>query len=648
MNEKTKAHMSRKKVTLVTLDILPQLAPLTAGYLQSYASRYDEVRNHWSFEQFVSTRASQTPERLLAAMEKSDADLYCFSCYAWNMGLIREILPHLLREKPTAKILLGGPQVMNCAPRYLMPEYENLMLCNGEGEKTFANCLMELNSTSPDLSQVKGLSYYCKGQLHTTEPEPRMVDLDEIPSPVLGGVFDPSRYMNMVLETNRGCPFTCHYCYWGGAIGTKVHKFSTERIQQELTWMAQNNIFSVAIVDANWGIYQRDVELSRYLVECKRSYGSPKMVGFSASKNTPQRVTEITKIFHDAELLLNHTISLQTMQGDVLKNVGRQNIKTEDYLKMQQYMNEEGMSSHIELIWPLPGETLASFIGGVDQLCDAGADMFFCHPLFLINNIELNKHREEFGLVVIDSPDSGGESEIVVQTKTVSRSDYGAGWRFVFVTLLLHNLRALYCLPRYLRARHLDTFAGLYSRFMRYLEDNPQLPLSQLIADISRKWSVEPITLGRLADTVYIDRASLDSAIIDFFSQQPWCHDEGAQFCLELDLINRPQIYHIRPAHPRLPYKHLALQELQAGGFRLAIPPKFLAIAKEYLGGKAQFEATLIYVDHEQGQTPRIDHLPAEACWMQCYQSSFNIAKYAPVWRPQTEHSIDGSAQVSG
>lgn len=102
----------------------------------------------------------------------------------------------------------------------------------------------------------------------------------------------------------------------------------------------------------------------------------------------------------------------------------------------------------MELIWPLPGETLASFIGGVDQLCDAGADMFFCHPIFLINNIELNKHREEFGLVVIDSPDSGGESEIVVQTKSVSRREYGAGRRFVFVTLLLHDLRTLYCLPR--------------------------------------------------------------------------------------------------------------------------------------------------------------------------------------------------------
>jgi len=238
---------------------------------------------------------------------------------------------------------------------------------------------------------------------------------------------------------------------------------------------------------------------------------------------------------------------------------------------------------------------------------------------------------------VIDSPDSGGESEIVVETKTVSRNEYDTGWRFVFVTLLLHNLRTLYCLPRYLRAQRLDSFAGLYSRFMGFLEDNPQLALAGLIAEISQKRSVEPITLGRLADTTCINEASLDCALMDFFSHQPWSHDEGAQFCLELDLVNRPRIYRTPARRLHLPYGHVELHELCVEGYRLSIPSERLAEAREYLGVKAQFETSLIYVDHRQGQMPRMENLPVEACWMQCYQSSFNIARYAPVWRAQVE-----------
>lgn len=112
---------------------------------------------------------------------------------------------------------------------------------------------------------------------------------------------------------------------------------------------------------------------------------------------------------------------------------------------------------------------------------------------------------------------------------------------------------------------------------------------------------MEPITLGRLADTAYIERASLDSVIIDFFSRQQWCHDEGTQFCLELDLINRPQIHHIRPTLPRLPYQHVALQELQEGGFRLAISPKFLAIAKNISDAKPNSKRVVSFAFSQSG-----------------------------------------------
>jgi hypothetical protein len=621
-----------KKVTFITFDILSQIAPLAGAYLQAYACLDPEIRETWQFEQYVNLPARVTPEQLTAEMIKADADVYAFSCYAWNMGLFKAAVPLLLEAKPQAHLILGGPQVMNCGQKYLSPEHENLVLCNGEGEKSFKNYLKELSTDEPNFSRVKGLSFYLDGKLNTTQPEERIKDLDEIPSPILNGLFDPSISTHIFMETNRGCPFTCHYCYWGGAIGAKVNKFSDERIRAELEWVAKNNIYSVVIVDANWGILQRDVELSRYISECKEKYGSPQMVGFSGSKNTPERVSEITKIFYDAGLLLNHTISLQTMQETTLKMVGRQNIKTEAYMSMQNYLNENGISSHIELIWPLPGETLSTFIDGIDQLCAKDADMFFCHPLYLINNIELNNRREAYGIVTEESTVVGSEAEVVVQTNDVSYADYLEGWRFMFATIILHNLRSLYCLSNYLDKAGIESHGAIFSKFLEFLTANPETPLAKIVEEAILVKSVEPYTLGRIAYFTHNSRAEFDQLLFQFVSSQTWWEDKAARLFFEVDLLNRPHFYAFDGRETRFPFKQINILEVTPEGYVIEVPSAHTTALKSFLGAKASFQSNSITINHQQKQPAYAPAPYVEMYWMHCYHAAFTVVQMSPTW----------------
>lgn len=632
----------RKKVTFVTLDILPQVAPLAGGYLQGYACQDAEIKDTWKFEQYVNLAQKITPAQLTTAMLEADADVYAFSCYAWNMGLVKAVLPVLLETKPKAQFILGGPQVMNYAHKYLDPNYENLVLCNGEGEKTFKNYLKELMADDTDFSRVRGLTFHRDGTLVTTEPEERIKNLDEIPSPILNGLFDPALYTSFFMETNRGCPFTCHYCYWGGAIGAKVNKFSEERIREELDWIARNRIFNVILVDANWGILQRDVELSKFIAQCKKQYGAPYMVGFSGSKNTPERVAEITSIFYDAGLLLNHTISLQTMQDTTLKMVGRQNIRTDAYLSMQEQMNNKGISSHIELIWPLPGETLASFIEGVNQLCALGADMFFCHPLYLINNIELINRREAYGLVTESSTVAGSEAEVVVQTNEVNYDDYLEGWRFMFATIILHNLRSAYCLSKYLTAVGLESYSGLFSKFVHFLKASPAEPLARLIEEVIELKIVDVQTLGRIAYYLYSSRKEFDDLLYRFVSSQPWWCDQTAQLCFEMDLLNRPQFY--SPNFKEAPYsfQHANILEVLPGEYIVEVPETFLPSLRAYLGAKASFQSNPIRINHQQKQFPYYPSPNVENYWLHCYHGAFTIAQVSPCWQDFVEQPFSG------
>ena len=73
--------------------------------------------------------------------------------------------------------------------------------------------------------------------------------MDSYPSPYLSGEFDylisnkKDHNYQAIIETNRGCPFLCTYCYWGrGGNTTKYRYHSLERVFAEIDWIGKNKI----------------------------------------------------------------------------------------------------------------------------------------------------------------------------------------------------------------------------------------------------------------------------------------------------------------------------------------------------------------------------------------------------------------------
>src|SRR5439155_22363871 len=67
-----------------------------------------------------------------------------------------------------------------------------------------------------------------EGQAVIDTTKPRHKEVDEIPSPWLSGIQDEffDGKLAPMIETNRGCPFTCTFCVQGTNFYTKVHNFS--------------------------------------------------------------------------------------------------------------------------------------------------------------------------------------------------------------------------------------------------------------------------------------------------------------------------------------------------------------------------------------------------------------------------------------
>jgi len=624
-----------RKVTFVELTIYEKIYPLVSGYLQAYAYQDSSLKNAFSFEKY-STTIKTSAASILQDLQKSDADVYAFSCYLWNMGLVKSILPMLLESKPEAYFMLGGPQVMHHGNKYLNPPNENLVICNGEGEKTFSEFLAETTNSKPDFSNVRGLSFYREGEIVTTEKHDRLRNLDEIPSPFLNGIFDES-YTMATFETNRGCPFSCGFCYWGAATNAKVFTFSEDRIREELNWLSAHNCVFLYLVDANWGIYARDIGLTEHIAELARTTRMPSVVYYSAAKNKPERMTQITEIFTNAGVVTSQPVSLQTMNEGSLELIDRKNIKLSSYVQLQERLNEKKISSFTELIWPLPGETLSSFKEGINRLCESKADTIISYPQLLLHNTSLYEKRDEFGLVTEQIDDRIGEVEVVVQTADVSYAESNEGMRFFYALHLLHNIRSLYMTTRYLNSHQEVKYSDVFTAFADFCKDhrkNPVVDFFETSIEIRDYYDV--FNYGKVVHfALHAYREEFEELCCQFVRQQQWWDDSMARSLFEVDLINKPYVYSNTPFKP----KRYVFEKLQVGvaetqSYMVKVPEECLPYLTELIGlnDDEEVQTTTFRVNHKRMQYPYMKAQSLEHNAAYCHGMVIRVEHMAPFW----------------
>ncbi|MEU0885772.1 hypothetical protein ABZ345_44960 [Lentzea sp. NPDC005914] len=561
-------------VTFVELTAYEGVLPLATGYLQAYASQDPAVAAGCTFEIYSRQATSDRAEVAEELIERA-SDVYAVSCYLWNMGITRWVLERLYERFPDAQFILGGPQVMNHMQDYVAPHRENVVVCNGEGERSFLAYLQQVVGGEPDMTEVPGVSFWRDGTLVTTPRSERIKSLDEVPSPFTTGVFEPGKYVSAILETNRGCPYNCGFCAWGAATNDKVYKFEEDRVRRDIEWICQNQYQALFIADANWGISPRDVELTEFIVACKEKYGYPFRVDMAAAKNRPDRMAQITETLVKGGLVTSQTISLQTMDSHTLDMVQRSNIRLSAYTTLQTTLREKDINSNIELIWPLPGETLDTYRQGITELCRLRADVIIVYPQLLLYNTPIYKQREVFGVQTARVPSEIAEADVVTSTNWVSVPEYEEGVWFAYAMHSLYNVRCLYYLLNYLDRTGLASFGEVFANAVTYFKNRPDSAVTQYFADsVKTLGNYDFRDSGMVAHMVLrAHRAEFDELLATFVRTQPWWSDEGAQAAFELDLLARPHIYAEPIVFPDYTFEHVRYERVDDNRFTMTLPP---------------------------------------------------------------------------
>jgi radical SAM superfamily enzyme YgiQ (UPF0313 family) len=621
----------KKKVIIIMVNIDIDRYPLVAPYLEGYACLDSDIKKSWAFESCIQP-STLTSTQLESVMIKSNADVYAFSCYVWNMGLIRNTVYRYLEKKPEANIILGGPQVVHQGKQYLSKRFENMVICNGEGEKVFRNYLKELMNKKPDYSQIRGLSFFKNDSLVTTEDEKQINNLDEIPSPFENNLFKNNDYKTADLETGRGCPFTCKYCYWSSVLGCKPTRFSNERIQSDIERIAQKGISFLFLVDSNFGLFPQDLDTAKFIVKCKNEYGVPNKLYFSSSRNNFQRVGEIAKIFHDADIHHSCEIPLQTINETAMKRIARKQ-DLNSYASLVKYLNNECISSYVDLIWPLPGETLDSFKQGIAKLCEMHANTLIVYPFYFMNNIAMENHRSEYGIETIQSHDRNSEIEFVIQTNEVSYDEYLEGWRFLHTTTILYSLKSLFVTSRYLNDHAIERYGDLFCKFMNFTKKQPDMPGYNFLNSMKKEKTLGDKMYGGLVyDICHGKRKAFDLLLLDFVSSQAWWTDKNVQLYFEIDLINRGYIYSGSINHEHYTFRYIKILDTLPNGYIIEIPVSQVEQIRNMLGIKASFTTNRVEINYVKNQIAFNENASLSETIRHCYRMFYNSYLFMPDW----------------
>jgi radical SAM superfamily enzyme YgiQ (UPF0313 family) len=414
----------------------------------------------------VESRLFAYPDPLWNALQDNPPDVLMVSNYLWNEALSFHFSKLAKRIRPDMLVVMGGPNIPIEESRQIdyfnqHPEIDLYVL--GEGDFLATEVLRHYLDAGMSIDKLGERdipsSIYRRpdGQTVVHKMFDRKKEVDEIPSPWLSGIQDEffDGKLAPMIETNRGCPFTCTFCVQGTSWYTKVNNFSLERMKEEIEYIARKikslspSMGTLRIADSNYGMFERDVDISSWIGEMQKRYGYPTFIDATTGKNRPDRIIRSVEKVSGALVVYQ---AVQSLNEDVLRNIKRSNIKLNAYEEVMIHIRGRGLRSNSDLIVGLPGETLKSHVTAIHSLIDAGTNQMHNLQLVLLKGSELEtlETRKEFHFdtrfrVLPKNFGIYGDKkvldieEIVVSTDTMSFDDYIETRKYHLVSSVFWN-----------------------------------------------------------------------------------------------------------------------------------------------------------------------------------------------------------------
>ncbi len=497
-------------LTYNTIGMSTEVFPLNIGYIAAYCKK--------QFGSQVDITLFKYIDELENAIIENPPDILGLSNYVWSHRIGLEMFNLVRTQNSNVVTVWGGPNF----PQDLETQKSFMEKCTDvdfyvpiEGEVGFSNIVKEVIKYSDQKLEKEYLfkmpidgciSRKSDGSLQFSIPQIRTKKLDDIPSPYLTGLLDKffDGKLTPMIQTNRGCPFTCTFCVDGADDVNRVNQFGLDRVGSELDYIgkhATKNVHSLHISDLNFGMYPRDLEICDSIVNVQNKYDYPHRIISTTGKNKKDRIIEAIEKLNGTMSLM---MSVQSMDEQILQNIRRSNISVDQMLALEPAIKKVGLVTESEVILGLPGETYQTQISTLKKLLAAKLDSVQVYTCMLINGSELNtpeqrkkwNFKTRFRILPRDFTKlRNGKNvieteEVIVGSDTLSFDEY-LELRLLAFSIFVTNIGIIYdSLLKFLRQNDIEVF-DLFFQMVKQIDSAP--PIVQKIFESFKNDTVEEL-----------------------------------------------------------------------------------------------------------------------------------------------------------
>jgi len=277
-----------------------------------------------------------------------------------------------IKERLKVKVVFFGPHV-GIVPNDVIanPNVDAIIL--GEAEYTIRDIALH------GFSRTAGLWYKGKKKIVKNKRRPPIEDLDALPFPAWGlmpykaytaGDIMPRRSPTLFLQTSRGCPFSCSYCPYPVAQGTRYRKRSAKNVLDEIAFLVNDfDVKNIILRDAEFTLDRdRVVEICEGLIKADHD-----MV-WRCETRVDTLDEELIGLMQRAGCM-GINMGIESASDKVCRKIGRKPLDAEHTKAMVRLCGELGIHTFCFFIIGLPGDDLESVMETIEYAVTLGADV---------------------------------------------------------------------------------------------------------------------------------------------------------------------------------------------------------------------------------------------------------------------------------
>ena len=373
------------------------LAAVNAKYIHSSAaaralSAYARAQDAPDFTVREFT-INQSAAYIAAALFNMAPRAMFFSCYIWNISLIRRVARILRKTLPGVSIIFGGPEVSY--------EYEPLfaeadIIVIGEGERTFTRLLRHFANGEVALADIPGIAFMDGDAVRFTGYAAPL-SMSDLPFPYTDADMPALAHQIVYYETSRGCPFDCQYCLSSATAGVRYRPL--DMVLAELAFFLRHGVRQVKLIDRTFNCdAARALAICRFLTENDNG-----VTNFHFEVAAELLDAPLVDLFRTARAgLFQLEIGVQSTNPSTLSAIRRRG----DFTRLSaavRAIKEAGRTHlHLDLIACLPEEDYAAFGRSFNDVYALAPHKLQLGFLKLLKGSGLRRDAARYGIVAED------------------------------------------------------------------------------------------------------------------------------------------------------------------------------------------------------------------------------------------------------